>query len=165
MWSFLRKIMWFVVLVFLQVLIFNQIHLFGVATPFVYVYFVLCLHKEIGKNWLLLLAFAMGIILDLLVYTPGLNAGATVFMAFVRPVFLHLQTPRDLEGDFSPTSRTMGWGNFFRYAFCCVFVHHALLVCLEYFSFDNPLLLLIRILSCTFLTMIFVCVCDLIERR
>lgn len=39
--SYLNKIGWFIGLVLLQALILNNVHIMGVATPFLYVYFIL----------------------------------------------------------------------------------------------------------------------------
>lgn len=43
----ISRVLWIIVLVFLQVFILNRIHWFGVATPFLYIYF----YKEIMLLW------------------------------------------------------------------------------------------------------------------
>ena len=52
---------WFVGLVLLQVLLLNNICLFGLATPFVYIYFFLVLDRDTDINVLLLADPAKGV--------------------------------------------------------------------------------------------------------
>lgn len=40
--------------------------------------------------------------------TPGMNAAATVLLAFLRPIFLRLFVPRDTLDTLIPAARTMG---------------------------------------------------------
>ena len=39
--NYIHRVGWFVGLILLQVLILNNVHIAGVATPFLYVYFIL----------------------------------------------------------------------------------------------------------------------------
>lgn len=91
----LTRIAWFVGLVLVQVLMLNNVCLFGLATPFVYVYFLLALDRDIDHNALMVLAFLIGLVVDIFSNTPGVNAGASVLVAFMRPSLLRLFSPRD----------------------------------------------------------------------
>ena len=130
----LHKIGWFAGLVLLQVLVLNHVHVGGYATPFLYVYFVLALRSDMPRNAAMLWAFALGLTVDVFSDTAGMNAAATVLLAFVRPVFLRLFVPREFLEGFSPTIRVMGMLPFVKYMAACVFLHHAFLIGLEYFS-------------------------------
>ena len=44
------RIAWFVGLVLVQTLMLNNLCLFGYATPFIYIYFILILDKDIDRN-------------------------------------------------------------------------------------------------------------------
>ena len=55
------RIAWFVGLVLVQVLLLNNICLFGLATPFVYIYFLLAVDKDVDRNMLMLIAFFLGL--------------------------------------------------------------------------------------------------------
>ena len=39
--DFLKRLLWFTVLIVVQVFVLNHIHLFAVATPLLYIYFIL----------------------------------------------------------------------------------------------------------------------------
>ncbi|MEG2515090.1 MAG: rod shape-determining protein MreD, partial [Bacteroidaceae bacterium] len=142
------RIEWFVGLVLLQVLVLNNIHLLGYATPFLYVYFILKLNSGISRNELMLWAFFLGLTVDIFSNTPGMNAAALVLLAFVRPTILQLFSPRDVFDDMEPSFKTMGVGSFIRYTIVCVILHHAALLTIESFSFFSlPVLLLKIVLS------------------
>ncbi|MEG1685575.1 MAG: rod shape-determining protein MreD [Bacteroides sp.] len=146
--AYIKRIEWFVGLVLLQVLVLNNIHLLGYATPFLYVYFILKLNSGISRNELMLWAFFLGLIVDVFSNTPGMNAAALVLLAFVRPTILQLFSPRDVFDDMEPSFKTMGVGSFIRYTIVCVILHHATLLTIESFSFFSlPVLLLKIVLS------------------
>ncbi|WP_455592021.1 rod shape-determining protein MreD [Bacteroides sp.] len=150
--SYLNKIGWFVGLVLLQVLILNNVHILGIATPFLYVYFILKFDTGTSRNELMLWGFCIGLSIDIFSNTPGMNAAATVMLAFVRPLLLNLFTPRDNPDSLVPSFKSMGVSSFLKYLIVCVFVHHFVLLTLEFFSFTSIPLLLLRVVSSTILT-------------
>lgn len=151
--DYLQKIGWFIGLLLLQVLILNNVHIAGYATPFLYIYLIVKLKSDTSRNALLLWAFFLGLAVDIYSDTPGMNASATVLLAFLRPLFLRLFMPRDMADQFVPAIRTLGLASFLKYASVCVLLHHTVLLCVEYFSVAHPLLLLLRIVSSTVITL------------
>ena len=112
---YLHKIGWFVGLVLLQVLILNNVHIAGYATPFLYIYLILKFNSEISRNTLMVWAFFLGLTVDIFSDTPGMNAAATVWLAFLRPTLLRLFVPRDKLDNLTPAISTMGIAPFFKY--------------------------------------------------
>ena len=96
--------------------------------------------------------FCMGLAIDIFSNTPGMNAAATVLLAFLRPLFLRLFTPRDTLDSIVPSLKSMGIASFLKYLVVSLFVHHFLLLTLEFFSFTSIPLLLLRVVSSTILT-------------
>ena len=72
--NYLHKIGWFIGLVLLQVLILNNVHIAGYATPFLYIYLILKFESETPRNALMLWAFFLGLTVDIFSDTPGMNA-------------------------------------------------------------------------------------------
>ena len=141
--NYIHRIGWFVGLILLQVLILNNVHIAGVATPF---------HSGTSRNELMVWGFCMGLAIDIFSNTPGMNAAATVLLAFLRPLFLRLFTPRDTLDSIVPSLKSMGIASFLKYLVVSVFVHHFMLLTLEFFSFTSIPLLLLRVVSSTILT-------------
>ena len=161
----LTRIAWFIGLALVQVLLFNHICLFGLATPFIYVYFLLTLDKDINRNALMITAFLLGLVVDIFSNTPGVNAGASVFIAFIRPGLLRLFSPRGEYENFEPGIYTLGMGAFMRYAIVALLLHHAALFFLEAFSLVNLGYLLLRILCSALLTMMLVMAIEFVRHK
>ena len=146
----------------LQVLILNNVHIAGYATPFLYVYLILKFESDTSRNVLMLWAFFLGLAIDIFSDTPGMNAAATVFLAFLRPVLLRLFVPRDTVDSIVPAVRTMGISPFLKYLSFSVLAHHAVLLSIEFFSFAH---LLLRILSSSVLTVACVMAVEGIRKK
>ena len=143
--NYLHKIGWFIGLVLLQVLILNNVHIAGYATPFLYIYLILKFESDTPRNALMLWAFFLGLAVDVFSDTPGMNAAATVLLAF-------LCVPRDTLDTLVPAIRTMGILPFLKYLVVSVLIHHGLLLTLEFFSIAHIGTLLLRIAASTLLT-------------
>lgn len=141
-------------MVLLQVLILNNVHIAGYATPFLYIYLILKFESDTPRNALMLWAFCLGLAVDVFSDTPGMNAAATVLLAFLRPTFLRLFVPRDTLESIVPSIRTMGVSPFLKYLVVSVFVHHGVLLTIEFFSFAHMGTLLLRIVASTLLTVV-----------
>ena len=139
-------------MVLLQVLILNNVHIAGYATPFLYIYLILKFESDTPRNALMLWAFFLGLAVDIFSDTPGMNAAATVLLAFLRPAFLRLFVPRDTLDTLVPAIRTMGILPILKYLVVSVLVHHGLLLTLEFFSFVHIATLLLRIAASALLT-------------
>lgn len=125
-------------LVLLQVLILNNIYFGGYINPFVYILFIMMLPFNIPGWLLLLVGFGTGTLMDLLMSTPGLHAGATVFLAFARPYVLQLSTgSKEPESINDPTMLQMGGRWWFSYTATLVMLHHFVLFFLQSFSFSQ----------------------------
>lgn len=159
------RIAWFLGLALVQVLFLNNICLFGWATPFVYVYFFLTLDKDIDRNALMITVFLLGLTIDIFSNTPGVNAGASVLVAFLRPGLVQLFSPRGEYENFEPGIYTLGFWAFVRYALVMVLLHHTALFCLESFSFGNIGYLSLRILCSTLLTMMLVVAIEFVRHK
>jgi rod shape-determining protein MreD len=128
-------------------------HIAGYATPFLYIYFILRLEADISRNEAMLWGFALGLCIDIFSNTSGMNAAATVMLAFIRPVYLSLFTPRDNQ-KIVPSLKNMGFLSYIKYLLATVLTHHVMLFTISFFSFSDIHVLLIRIVSSTVLTVI-----------
>ncbi len=133
-----RNIARFVFLVLVQVLVLDNINLFGSTNPYIYILFVLLLPFETA-NWLVLIfAFILGITIDSFTDTLGLHTSAIVAMAYVRPLVLRLISPRDgYEPGTFPRLFYYGFGWFLKYTSILVVFHHIILFFVDAFSFIN----------------------------
>ena len=135
--DFIHRIGLMVFFILVQVLILNHIHLFNVATPLVYVYFILLFPRN-QQRWVsILLAFFLGLILDSFSNTPGETAFALTLTAFIQPYFLSLYLERDNSDNFTPSMAKMGFMRYATYVLLLTFIFCFTLFTLEAFSFFN----------------------------
>ena len=119
----------------MQVLVFDNIRFGNYIHPHVYVLFMMLLPFDTPKSSLLINGFLLGMAVDIFSGTPGLNAAATVFMAFVRPFIIGITTRKsDIEGKNAPTITEMGLKWFITYGLLLLLLHNLVLFWLEAFS-------------------------------
>lgn len=155
--TILSRIGWLVLLVLLQVLMFNHIHLGGYATPLAYVYFLLILPSN-TPHWLYVVSgFVVGLVIDLFTNTPGMAAASLCACGFVTPWLLNAFAPKERDDEeFLPSATTMKWGNFLGFAFSITLLHCVLFFTIEAFTVSAWTTLLLTIGCSTALTFLFV---------
>lgn len=128
----------FVLFVALQILLLDNLVLFGTGFCFIYVAFLLFLPLGINRVWLLLLGFITGFTVDMFYDTVGIHAAASVLLAFLRPHVLNLLTPRDgYDSSDSVNIHLMGWRWFLAYSFTLILLHHTAVFFLETINFQT----------------------------
>lgn len=142
-----RNIIRFILLVLVQVLIFNNIEIGGYMIPYVYILFIILLPFE-TPGWItLVLAFLLGLVIDIFSESMGMHTAATVFMAFIRPYVLSYFAPRDgYEAGSFPRVFYYGLPWFIKYATLMVLAHHLILFYLEMFSFQDFFSIFFRVI-------------------
>ena len=139
-------IKWFIGLVLIQVLVLNQMHISGYATPFLYIYFILKINSKVGRNELMLWAFMLGLTVDIFGNTPGMNAAAATCLAFSRSSLLRLSTLRSEDEAFYPGIKSLGVSSFSRYALLASVLFCTVLLLIDTFSFFHVEIVLAIIL-------------------
>ncbi|MCB2194486.1 MAG: rod shape-determining protein MreD [Bacteroidetes bacterium] len=161
-----RYILSFVLLVFLQVFILNNIQFSGYINPYIYILFILILPFETPKWLLLVLAFILGITIDLFSGTLGMHSSATVIMAFVRPYVLKVISPRDgYESETLPQLRYYGVNWFLKYSVILVFIHHLFLFYIEVFRFSHFFTTFVRVILSSIFTILLVLISQYFYRK
>lgn len=153
--NYIKFILLFILLILLQVLVFNRISFLGYATPFLYIYFIIKLPIGLNRGLTAFMGFILGFIIDIFCNTPGVNAAATTCIAFVRDWIQNLFFLRDDYVEQEPGLALLG-GAFMKYAVLLTFIHHLLLVLIESFTFFNIKLILLRILLSTILSSLLI---------
>ncbi len=155
--SILRFGLIFILLILLQVLLFNNIQFSGYVNPYIYLMFIMLLPVEIPAWLLLLLSFITGGIIDFFSGSPGMHSSATVLAGFVRPYVLRLISPRDgYEPNSDPSMIIYGFRWFLIYSAFIVLVHHTALFYLEVFRFTDFFRTLGRVLLSSVFSITFI---------
>jgi hypothetical protein len=158
---YLKNLGRFVFLVLFQVLILNHIRLIGYINPYFYVYFILLLPFATPKWLLLIAAFLLGFAIDIFSNTPGVNAAATVMMAFARPFVIQaISTGTEYEVGERPSLKNQDMKWFLYYTVILVVIHHFTLFFLEAFRFREFLPTLLRVILSSAFTILLVLISE-----
>ncbi len=150
----LQYILRFVLLVLVQVLILNNIHFLGYINPYIYILFILLLPAGFSRHLALILAFLLGLTIDMFANTYGIHAFSTVLMTYARTFAIRLFAKIEEDTNPIPSLYSFGIFNYIKYLISLVFIHHASFYLLEVFSFADFGYTLWRIVLNTTLTFI-----------
>lgn len=147
----LKSTLRFVVLLILQVLVLNHFNLFGFINPMVYIVWVILFPIQKDQSLVLILSFLLGLAIDFFSDSGGINAAATLFIAYTRVPILNMVLGKS---DFDyvlfniksiPTIKAI------TYISLITFIHHFIIFGLEFYSLSA----ILSILSNTFITGLF----------
>lgn len=151
--SIFRQILRFVLVILLQLVICNNVHLFGFITPALYIYALLLLPVEMPKSLQYIIGFFCGFIIDMFTHTLGVNAAASVIIMMLRPSLIRtLNGHKSSENTENPIPGYKDFTWLLSYAILMSLAHQTCVVMLEVFSFNAFLHTLLAILGNTTLT-------------
>lgn len=152
----------FVVLILVQVLICSHINFLGYINPYIYILFIILYPVKNNRTLFVFLSFLMGLIVDLFLDSGGINAAASVCIAFARPVILKFSFGMVYEHQNMKFS-SVDFGAKLNYITIMTVLHHIILFLLEIFSVSRIILILQKtlfssiftIILCVLITIIF----------
>lgn len=156
-----KQIARYVLLVLLQVLVFNNYAFLGYMNPYIYLIFLLYLPTSISRTSILILSFCLGLSIDLFENTGGIHTSATLVIGFIRPFLLKAVSRRQGNDLENISLKNMALPNMLIYTSAAVVIHHFLMFWLEEFSFNNFGIVLLRTLYSSIFTLVFVIVIQL----
>lgn len=145
----------FVFLLLLQVLILNNILLFGYVNPYLYVVFII-IYPFNKRFQFLTTAFLLGLCVDFFANSGGAHAFVSVFIAYIR-IYVFQKIFQKLESGFDLFDLNQeAFGKRFNYVAILTLVHHFILFFLINFSFNNlPKVLINTLLSSIFTLLLY----------
>ncbi len=131
----LRNIGRFLLLVLLQLLVFNNVYLGGYINPCIYLLFIAMLPTNTGRIPMMLIAFATGFCIDLFSNMPGFHTFACTLAGFVRGIWLDKILLHDTEEAIeTPSFRTVAFSQFAIYLFLLYFIFFLVYFLITIFS-------------------------------
>ncbi len=155
---FFQQLFYFILLVLLQDFVIDRLPLGTYVNPEIYLLFILMLPFNSSTISTMFWAFAMGLSIDILsMGVLGLHTSALLVLALVRRHLLKLVSSKEqMESNAYPCSRLIGFQPYLTYVAISVLLHTTILLSLDNFNFNNIEHLLLRILSSSLVTTIFI---------
>ena len=146
-YSYFGRIRQIMIILALQVFVFDYIHLWGYATPLLGVMVVVYSPLSDNRVTNLVMSFLAGIVMDMFTNSPGVAAASMTLASFVQHPLLEMMVPKDSDENMLPSWHTMGMSSYSAYLAIMLAVYHVAYFVLEVFSFINPVDMIISIVS------------------
>lgn len=143
----------FVLLVLIQVLIFNQLNFFGYINPLIYVLFFYWYPIRENRAIFILVSFLLGLLIDLFSDTLALHTMVAITLAYARPLTMRFcfGANFDFQGfTFKNSTRVQR----ITFLFILIIIQHVIYFSFEILSFSHILLILQKILFTSLATFI-----------
>ena len=126
----------FTLLILAQIIVLDNINLFGFLNPIVYILFIIT-YKFVQKQTLFIfLCFLLGFIIDLLTQSSGANTISCLTLGYIRPFIINFcfkinsNMPKAYITDPKISNRIY-------YIFSIVLIHHLIYFSIVYMVFNN----------------------------
>lgn len=151
----------FIILLLLQVLALKGIQLnygfLSYVAIIIYPLFIILLPVNIPRTLLIILAFVLGLSVDIFYDSIGVHAAASVFIAYARLFILRLLEPKQgYKTEGSPSAHNFGLGWFLSYASIMMVIHLFIYFSIDAFSFVFIFDILIKTILSFIFSMVFI---------
>lgn len=151
------QFIWLFLVMVLTQAVCSKICLFNVAVPIVFIYYIMRLPVNLGRNWSMTIAFAMGLTVDIMNNTAGMNALCSVIIAALRHPVLSLFVIREEEiADTIPSMKSLGAPAYLKYMCTLTTTYCLLLFAIQAFSLHQLPLTLARIAASSLLSIVLI---------
>ncbi|TDE55505.1 rod shape-determining protein MreD [Flavobacterium sp. GT3P67] len=151
--ALLVNIFRFILLLAVQIIIFNNMTFLGYISPFTYILFIILYPVNGNKSGLVVASFLLGLIMDMFSNSGGIHATACLVLAYVRPSIFKFAFGLSYEYQTVKLNDVLTPERF-SFILLSVVIHHFTLFLLEAFQFSFIFDILIRTLLSTVFTII-----------
>ena len=127
----------YVVVMLLQVLLFDQLQLWGVCHPYIYVLCLLMLPITLPHSVDMLIGAAAGLVMDVFCNSLGIHMAACVLLMLIRPYLLGVIVNDKDRLNEQINLRTIGLEALVRYTVILVLVHHLTVFSMAAWSWNH----------------------------
>jgi len=157
----LRNILLLLLFFILQIIWFNHIQLFGKYTPVIYIFPLLLMPIQKDETFYLLLAFVLGLSIDLLTNTGGVFAATAVLVVYLRKIFFIISKNQSQDLNNIKVAN-LSLGQKIIYYFFFIFISQIFMYFLESFNLQLVLSKFSYILINSLITLLFFLFIDLL---
>lgn len=162
--EWLRQIGKLLLLLALQVLLFNRLQIAGWCFPMVYILFLINLPAKTPRWAEMLIGFAVGLLMDIWFTSLGVHIAACVAISFLRPILLHnlVQEIERVSGDVC--SLSIGRVEYIKCAVILTLIHHFIVFALEAWSLQNWWMVLLQTIISSAMTLVVILGYDMLKK-
>ena len=127
----------YVVVMLLQVLLFNQLQLWGACHPYIYILCLLMMPITLPHSVDMIIGAVVGLVMDVFCNSLGIHTAACILLMFIRPYVLGgLVNDKDRLNE-QISLRTLGTEAMLKYVAILVLIHHLTVFALAAWSWSH----------------------------
>jgi rod shape-determining protein MreD len=143
----------FILLLAVQIIIFNNMNFLGYISPFPYILYIILFPVNGNKSGLIVSSFLLGLVMDMFCNSGGIHATACLVLAYYRPYIFKFSFGLSYEYQTIKLNDSLTPERF-SFLLVSVLLHHIILFTLEAFQFNFIIDVLLRTLFSTIFTII-----------
>jgi len=151
--EWIKQIGRLVLLLALQVLLFNHLQIAWLGFPMVYVLFLINLPAQLPRWGEMLIGFVVGLLMDVWFNSLGVHIAACVAISFLRPLLLGNLVQEIERVKDSVCSRSIGHVEYIKCAVILIVIHHFIVFALEAWSLQNWWIVLLQTIVSSIMTL------------
>ena len=135
--DWIKQIGRFIVVMVLQVLLFNQLQLWGVCHPYVYVLCLLMMPITLPHSVDMVIGAVVGLLMDVCCNSLGIHTASCILVMFLRPYLIAAFVNEKERLTEQISVRAIGFEAFIKYAVLLVMIHHLAVFMLAAWSWSH----------------------------
>ena len=127
----------YVLVMLLQVLLFDQLQLLGVCHPYIYILCLLMMPITLPHSADMIIGAVVGLIMDIFCNSLGVHTASCIFIMFIRPYLIGAIVNDKDRLNEQITLRTLGMEALLKYVVILVLAHHLMVFLLAAWSWSH----------------------------
>jgi rod shape-determining protein MreD len=162
--EWIRLIIKALLIVLLQVVVFDRLQIQGWGYPMIYVLLLINLPVQIPRWAEMLIGAIVGLIIDICNNSLGVHMSACVALSFLRPILLKksIQDVERIKGEIN--SQSIGLAEYIKCLVIMVLMHHLLVFSLEAWGGHSVWLVILHTLFSSLLTILMLLAYDYMHK-
>ena len=153
-WS--KQFFRYVVVMILQVLLFDQLQLWGACHPYIYVLCLLMMPITLPHSASMIIGAAAGLVMDVFCNSLGVHMAACILLMFIRPYLIGAIVNDKDRLNEQISSRAIGTEALIKYVVIGVLIHHLTVFSLAAWSFSHIWFVLLETLVSSIVTILII---------
>jgi rod shape-determining protein MreD len=127
----------YIIIMLLQVLLFDQLQLWGACHPYIYILCLLMMPITLPHSMDMLLGAAAGIVMDVFCNSLGVHTAACILLMFIRPYLIGFIVNDKDRLNEQISLRAIGMEALVKYVVILVLIHHLMVFSLAAWSWTH----------------------------
>ena len=146
----------YILVMILQVLLFDQLQLLGVCHPYIYVLCLLMMPITLSHSADMIIGAVVGLIMDTFCNSMGIHTAACIFIMFIRPYLIGAIVNDKDRLNEQISLRSLGMEALLRYVVILVVIHHLIVFLLAAWNWAHIGFVLVETLVSSLVTIFII---------